>query len=1177
MDFTIYSIGDSAFLIQILNALAMITAHNDFFGALRVAMLLGVLAAVLTGLMKSGRELPFPQLLICFLIVWILFVPKARVLVEDTYTGAVMNVDNVPLGVVATGAIISNLGYGLTQLMETAYTYPTDVTHRGFADSLKIVLDIRKAAQNDYVWQAINQENGGNGVDVKTSWINYVKDCTFSKIDYEDASPSTLYSDPFLQAIQWNSSLIYTKVYLGPPLGATMTCTDAFTALSNTLNISASTASVSDQALLSIARRPPAEIANGQTGSLLTTTLQSLTNSSIASQDYIHAALLFPILYHAADEGYKSFLDLSGSMMVNEAISQRNTQWATEQTLFMSIVRPMMTFFEAFVYAITPMMALIILLGEKGLNLAGKYVMLIFWIQLWLPILSIINLYINMAAAGEMQALQDSGGTLDFANFSFYQLNQLNERVQTWVATGGLLAASTPALSMMLLYGTSVAATSLAGRLNGSDAINEKHVAPSISNTPNVANMQARYTGDQVAGLHTTGTEIAIGKGNLSSNWSSLTGSTESFNREAQVRYSDDLSNAVLSGNGHSINLKNAQTLGSSLSHSQNSIDQLTWATGHALAKSWNSSSETGDFLSGVMGAAIRSPNSSSIDSLRSDPTMMNQIPDSAKREEFINRLGDIQKMTKGDPVAYRNAVNELAKDVKNDNVMPWNYLLKDMPGSNKKEKLANALEKLGNGAKSAARISPMGMVGGMIADMASIGVTGNQTDSTGHSSGFRNDILNKMDLSKMEQEGIGLSTSLASTHSAMKDEGVSFAWAKESRASLGRSLSEVSAASRSFRTSSDMAQAMQNTAGADWNNIAGTLLSMPQGQSFLRQIEQLDKPIRDAIRQDENMLRNTSMQGASEQQVRATAALRTLTHPNTYIMKDEGQQDNPQSVARYQPLVAERGLSLVSAALKPFGSSNTINPVENRDELVPTQTVRNDLNAAGNLHNIDLTRPTHAPNYNPAPVTLNSAGEGSNGSVVKAAHSAAESNQVQLQNQAASVVAANELPNAEARLASAPEIPTIAKVNAGLNKVGDMAGQFFDVTVGGRTTGEIHTANLAEFTANARSVGLSESMSQLYASTKAGDDQMATQAEMGVRQDLKSRGVSEAGITNVIDRIQSGAFVAEGRYSEALQPVGRFWAEVQPIIPAHQSSADDAPLELKTASEVKALREAAN
>ena len=43
-----------------------------------------------------------------------------------------------------------------------------------------------------------------------------------------------------------------------------------------------------------------------------------------------------------------------------------------------------------------------------------------------------------------------------------------------------MLAASTPAISLMLIYGSAITATHLAGRLQGGDTIDEKITSPDV-------------------------------------------------------------------------------------------------------------------------------------------------------------------------------------------------------------------------------------------------------------------------------------------------------------------------------------------------------------------------------------------------------------------------------------------------------------------------------------------------------------------------------------------------------------------------------------------------------------------------------------------------------------------------------------------------------------------------
>jgi conjugal transfer mating pair stabilization protein TraG len=94
-----------------------------------------------------------------------------------------------------------------------------------------------------------------------------------------------------------------------------------------------------------------------------------------------------------------------------QAAQQRNAQWAAEQTLFTRIVRPMMTFFEGLIFAITPLMAFTIALGPAGIAMTGKYLLFGLWIQLWMPIMAIINLYLHMTIAGDLDALQNTRAT----------------------------------------------------------------------------------------------------------------------------------------------------------------------------------------------------------------------------------------------------------------------------------------------------------------------------------------------------------------------------------------------------------------------------------------------------------------------------------------------------------------------------------------------------------------------------------------------------------------------------------------------------------------------------------------------------------------------------------------------------------------------------------------------
>ena len=75
----IYSIGDSAFLEQVLNAVAMITGTGDFTSMVRIGLLIGVLMVSVQALMQGGRGINFQHVLVSWLVFATMFGPSTRV------------------------------------------------------------------------------------------------------------------------------------------------------------------------------------------------------------------------------------------------------------------------------------------------------------------------------------------------------------------------------------------------------------------------------------------------------------------------------------------------------------------------------------------------------------------------------------------------------------------------------------------------------------------------------------------------------------------------------------------------------------------------------------------------------------------------------------------------------------------------------------------------------------------------------------------------------------------------------------------------------------------------------------------------------------------------------------------------------------------------------------------
>ena len=462
--FTIYSIGDSAFLAQILNALAMICGTGDFKTLVGVGALLGLLVMGFQCLTSGTRQFNLHQVLIGMICYMCFFGPGVTVQVEDAYTDEVRVVDNVPLGAAAAGTIISNIGYGVTALFEQGYGTADRMTEHAFLEPLKVLTGVRSAARDVSIIEAAGKAIGN--ADLAQDIDNYLRECTMVKITLGQATPDAIYRGG-------TNELFYDSSVYGTHLSTAgdVTCAEATPFIRQSLDaLGEPDAAAALNRLLNIKEA-------GQTAQHLDkvdSALQMLDTAGNNGTDYLKLAVLQPLYDKAASGFYKDMGDAASAVMVNQAVEQRNQQWAAEGTMFVSTMRPLMAFFEGFIYAITPLMGFLLVVGAFGLNMLGKYFQVVIWIQLWMPVLSIINLYISMAARNEFSALVT-------APISFYTLNSGSQALQTWLGVGGMLTAATPMIALFLVTGSTYAFTALAGRMGGADHVNERIGSPDES------------------------------------------------------------------------------------------------------------------------------------------------------------------------------------------------------------------------------------------------------------------------------------------------------------------------------------------------------------------------------------------------------------------------------------------------------------------------------------------------------------------------------------------------------------------------------------------------------------------------------------------------------------------------------------------------------------------------
>ncbi len=130
--YEIFTLGGGTYLVDLLNAVAAITAGGAFVTLAQLAGVCG-LAWALFRTAFGGSWKDNARWMLLFVAVWgAMVVPKATVRVVDRLDPALAPavVANVPIGLALFASLTSQVGDGLTRLTEQAFSLPNDLTYR---------------------------------------------------------------------------------------------------------------------------------------------------------------------------------------------------------------------------------------------------------------------------------------------------------------------------------------------------------------------------------------------------------------------------------------------------------------------------------------------------------------------------------------------------------------------------------------------------------------------------------------------------------------------------------------------------------------------------------------------------------------------------------------------------------------------------------------------------------------------------------------------------------------------------------------------------------------------------------------------------------------------------------------------------------------------------------------
>jgi len=560
--YDIYSTGDGAFLAEILNAVSMLMGSDSTTLIAMIGVLLGFVFVVLNSVAEGGRRLSMGGTVMAIAMYLVLFTPRVDVLVHDPYSWTARPVDNVPLGVAAAGMTLSSMGLVITEEFETAYSLP-GMLDTGYGTPLEMLLSVRGSG--------LGTANSVAGHDnFLQTLTNYINDCTETGIMLGWNDPAAIVTAPDLwQAVKMTDTDYTTKTYLpsDPSGGAQRTCANAYSAITAQWGqrLNAWNNYLSDSY----------DVADART--VIQGGLDNLVGMGNHANQYMKNALVANVIRRVASGNY-SESSFASTVITTQATEQSRVQFAAEASLFARFARPLMTFVEGFVYSIVPFMVFAIGFGMAGFKLIGRYALILMWVQLWMPIMSVTNLFISMAFVREMDSLNNmvtsTGDPL--SPLSLLGMQTMQAEAADWIAVGGNLIAAAPALALTVLYGGAYTMVNLSSRMTPGDAVDEKQSSPDLFSNPGVLSMSAQNTHDPTMGTRTSGTEgwtPSLSMGEVANR--QLT-STEQEMQAAQAAYATSVQQGISSMEKGGVSSTDLQQLGRNVTGSDaNSYTRL--------------------------------------------------------------------------------------------------------------------------------------------------------------------------------------------------------------------------------------------------------------------------------------------------------------------------------------------------------------------------------------------------------------------------------------------------------------------------------------------------------------------------------------------------------------------------------------------------------------------------
>lgn len=443
----IYTPQNAEYLKTILDAVVTLLNSSTFKSALDIMVPLAVTMVGYQYVM--GKKLASLQrfILTSFFVTVCLLGLRAPVAIIDMQTangaGTALNVDNVPIGIALPAAIISGMGYGVTQLFSDVFVMPDDLDY----NKTGMIFGAR-------TWLAATNTRLSMSPDLATDMSSYIRQCIFAAklLGSQTISPEELVnSDDLMNTYFENPSPVYRVI------------------LQDGSNLGCAAAAVNLKTRLPNAAKRELDRLDQLMGGKNATASQSLEriNDEYKMVSRNSAAILTQnILINATRDAAADAFSFAGAdaalMNYTNTTSMQKMHVAEANSFWLASYRLpyYMTVMWMLTICIFPLVALLSLLPVTQ-NVYFFYLQSQVYLWSWPPMFIIIHFFVSLASAHTINIFgQQSGSSMNelgqkIGGVTFSNIDSLASMHSSFAYTAGALAASVPFLAYYITKGLS--------------------------------------------------------------------------------------------------------------------------------------------------------------------------------------------------------------------------------------------------------------------------------------------------------------------------------------------------------------------------------------------------------------------------------------------------------------------------------------------------------------------------------------------------------------------------------------------------------------------------------------------------------------------------------------------------------------------------------------------------